>query len=79
MPEIKDDLSMIDEDELLHKIALDDREAFDRLYERLYRSVFAYALSILKNRHDAEEVMQDCFLKVRAAAHTYRGKGNSEL
>ncbi len=77
MSENKEDLSMIDEDGLLHKIALDDREAFNCLYERLYRPIFAYALSILKNRHDAEEVMQDCFLKVRAAAHTYRGKGKA--
>ena len=68
----------INEDILIQRIALDDREAFQCLYSRLYRSVYAYALTILKNREDAEDVAQDCFLKIRAAAHTYQPQGKAQ-
>ncbi len=78
MSEKKDNQLRIDEDVLIQRIALNDREAFECLYDRLYRSVYAYALSILKNKEDAEEVMQDCFLKIRAAAHTYRPQGKGQ-
>ncbi|MBR3311359.1 MAG: RNA polymerase sigma factor [Solobacterium sp.] len=78
MSEEKNNLKM-NEDILIQRIALNDREAFNCLYSRLYRPVYAYALSVLKNKEDAEDVMQDCFLKIRAAAHTYtpNGKGKA--
>ncbi|MBE6116109.1 MAG: RNA polymerase sigma factor [Erysipelotrichaceae bacterium] len=70
--------SQIDEDILIQRIALNDREAFECLYSRLYRSVYAYALSILKNKEDAEDVMQDCFLKIKGAAHLYKSQGKAQ-
>jgi len=39
-----------------------DVEAFDELYERHRRKVFAYAVGLLDDRGLAEDVVQDCFI-----------------
>jgi len=40
-----------------------DGDAFDVLVRRYYRTAFSVALGVLVNRHDAEEVCQDSFVK----------------
>ena len=40
-----------------------DADAFDVLVRRYYRAAFAVALSVLGNRQDAEDVVQDAFIK----------------
>lgn len=45
------------------------------LYESANTAVYGFALSILKNTHDAEDVLQDCFVKVFEAASTYHPHG----
>jgi RNA polymerase sigma-70 factor (ECF subfamily) len=40
-----------------------DADAFDVLVRRYYRSAFAVALGVLGNRQDAEDVVQDAFVK----------------
>jgi RNA polymerase sigma-70 factor (ECF subfamily) len=40
-----------------------DGDAFDALVRRHYRTAFSVALGVLVNRHDAEEVCQDSFVK----------------
>lgn len=49
-----------------------DRDALTALYNAVAPSVFSYALSILKNRYDAEDVLHDCFEAVQTSANTYR-------
>ena len=56
-------------------IAEGDAAAFHALYALASESVYAFALSILRSREDAEDVMQDTFLKIRSAAHLYRPMG----
>ncbi len=51
-----------------------DREALRLLYRAVAPAVYAYALSILKNRFDAEDVLQECFLKIRSGAD-YKPEG----
>ncbi len=54
-----------DEDDiLLERIANDDRDAFARLVERHADRGFALALRILKNVDDANDAVQDSFLKL---------------
>ncbi|PKR90525.1 RNA polymerase sigma-70 factor [Pleomorphomonas diazotrophica] len=53
-----------EDDLLLERIANDDRDAFARLVERHADRGFALALRILKNSDDAEDVVQDSFLKL---------------
>ncbi|MFC1766699.1 RNA polymerase sigma factor [Planctomycetota bacterium] len=43
-----------------------DREAFARLMERYYRSIYLTCLSQLVNIHDAEDVAQDTFMQALA-------------
>ena len=40
-----------------------ESDAFDALVRRHYRTAFAVALGVLGNRHDAEDVVQDAFVK----------------
>lgn len=60
---------------LFYKISIGEKTAFCRLYELASNSVLAYALSLLHNQEDAEDVMQETFLKIRAAAHLYEPMG----
>ena len=54
--------------ELLSQIARGDEEAFAALYKETRKDIFAFALSILNNYHDAEDVMQEVFVKVKLQA-----------
>ena len=62
-------------DQWLSGIASGDREAMERLYHETSASVYAYSLSILKNVHDAEDVLQECFISIHASAGSYRSNG----
>lgn len=62
-------------DRLLALMKEGDRNAFQRLYKETARSVYGYALSILKNPQDAEEVMQDAYLTVWEQAGKYQSDG----
>ena len=63
------------DESLFLRIAAEEKEAFCTLYETCASAVFAYALSILRNREDAEDAMQEVFLKIRSAAHLYKPQG----
>lgn len=57
------------------QIASGDKAAFGLLYERAGGSVYAYALSLLRNHEEAEDAKHETFLKIRSAAHLYRSRG----
>ncbi len=63
------------DEEIFCRIAANDMDAFETLYNLTKRSVYSYALSILKNQEDAMDVLQETFLKIRGAAHLYRPMG----
>lgn len=58
----------------LKAISQGDRDALEKLYRATSSGVYAYALSILKNRHDAEDVLQDCYVTVFRCAGQYRSQ-----
>ena len=64
-----------DLDRLLTAVAKGDMEAFEQLYHATHTSVYAFALSILKNSHDAQDVLHDCYVAIHGAASTYRSSG----
>lgn len=58
--------------ELLHRIGDGDREAFDVLYRRYVRPVFALAVRRLGDRGRAEDATQETFASVWRSASSYR-------
>lgn len=62
-------------EDLLHKVALRDESAFQVLYESTKSAVYGFALSIVKNPHDAEDVMQETYLTLYKAAASYQPQG----
>ena len=58
--------------ELLVRIAGGDREAFDVLYRRFVRPVFALALRRLGDRGRAEDAAQETFTSVWRSAGSYK-------
>lgn len=58
--------------ELLSRIGGGDREAFDVLYRRYVRPVFALALRRLGDRGRAEDATQETFVSVWRSASSYR-------
>jgi RNA polymerase sigma-70 factor (ECF subfamily) len=56
---------------LLGDVARGDRDAFTRFYDRHAALVHTFALRILRDRGEAEEVVQDVFLQVWRQAASY--------
>lgn len=62
-------------EELFGQIAKGDLAAFEELYQLTQKSVYSFALSILRNHEDAMDVLQETYLKIRGAAHLYKPMG----
>ncbi len=63
------------EEALLAEIASGDEEAFRKFYFCTVRSVYSYILSLTKNCHEAEDVLQETYLKIWTDASEYRPQG----
>lgn len=62
-------------DNWLRQIATGNTKALEKLYRGVSPSVYAFALSLLKNSHDAEDVLHDSFLLIWRNAPAYRSEG----
>lgn len=56
-------------------IARQDSQALESLYTLTRDAVYAYALSLLKNTHDAEDLLHDCFVRIWQSAGDYEPMG----
>ena len=65
----------VDLDALLQGISEGSQVALEQLYRYTHSSVYSFALSILKNTHDAEDVLHDCYIAVWHGAGNYRSQG----
>ena len=70
----KDSRSLIES--YIVSISQKDTEALASLYEETKTVVYGFALSILKNTHDAEDVLQETYIRIYDYAHTYKPSGN---
>lgn len=59
----------------ISKIGKGDGEALAKVYEMTRVAVYGFALSILKNRYDAEDVLQETYIRLYQSASTYQAKG----
>jgi RNA polymerase sigma-70 factor (ECF subfamily) len=60
---------------IIIRIARKDRDAFAELYRMESDAVYGLALSILRNKEDAEDVMHDAFIRIFNAAGSYSPGG----
>jgi len=59
---------------LITSLKKGDHEAFDALYGRYAKGLYAFVTSILKNPADAEEIVQNVFVKVWERRNTIEEK-----
>ena len=64
--------AQLTDEELLARVGLRDRGAFETLYRRYSRSVLGLALRRLGDRGRAEDAVQETFAAIWRAAKTYR-------
>jgi RNA polymerase sigma-70 factor, ECF subfamily len=57
---------------LLAQVALGDRRAFKSLYDATSRKLFSVCLRMLQDRADAEEALQEVYVKIWKNAASYR-------
>ena len=63
-------------EELILRVAAGEQQALEELYRRTRGAVYAVALSLLRNAHDAQDVAQDAFVRVWEGAAQYRPQGS---
>lgn len=54
----------------IEKISYGNKAALSNLYESTKSSVYGFALSILKNTSDSEDVLQEVYIKIYENAKT---------
>lgn len=63
------------DEKLLLRVGKGDAEAFGRLYQNTDKTIYSFILSITRNPQDAEELMQETYLKVWTGAGSYQSQG----
>ena len=66
-------------EDLIARMALGNRRAFRDLYARSSAKLFGVVLRVLEDRGEAEEVLQEVFVKVWNNADRYRANGLSPM
>lgn len=64
---------------LIARVALRDRTAFRQLYEATSAKLFGVTLRILRDRAEAEEALQEVYVKVWQRADRYASVGTSPI
>jgi RNA polymerase sigma factor, sigma-70 family len=63
------------DENLIFRIASDDKQALETLYLETKTAVYGFILSIVRNFHTAEEIMQETYIKVYISAPSYVAQG----
>ena len=66
-------------EDYIARIAMGDRKAFSHLYDRTSAKLFSVALRVLQDRAEAEEALQEAFLRIWHRAEMYRANGFSPM
>src|SRR5215813_9988253 len=65
-----------DESALVQQAQQGDRQAFGRLVERYWDRLYRWLYHLTRDRHKAEDLVQETFLKVLAALDSFRPGSN---
>lgn len=63
------------DESLFEKIADGDEQAFAKLYYASYKQIYGFLLSLTKNKEDAEDLLQNTYIKIRNGSHLYKKRG----
>lgn len=61
--------------DIVRRLKERDEDAFHIVYDEYEKLIYYIAYSITKNRHDAEEIVQDTFLRMFNSINTYQENG----
>lgn len=64
---------------LILQVSLGNQQAFSELYDATSGKLFSVCLSVLKNRAEAEDALQDAFIRVWNKADRYAVTGHSPM
>ena len=59
----------------VEQMAMGDQNALCALYEATKAATYGFALSIVKNRHDAEDILQETYIRIYAGSAAYQKNG----
>lgn len=65
-----------EERNLVKRLQNGDQAAFRALFDRYHRRVFAVAIGVVKNPEDANDVVQDAFIKVHKHIGNFQGNSS---
>ncbi|MBX3270203.1 MAG: sigma-70 family RNA polymerase sigma factor [Sandaracinaceae bacterium] len=66
----------LDDRELVERVQEGDQAAFRMLFDRYHRRAHAVAYGVVKNHHDAADVVQDGFVKVHRHIGQFQGSSS---
>ena len=69
---------MIPDEQIIEGCMAGKRKSFSLLYKKYASTMLGICMRYCKNRIDAEDVMQDGFLKVFSQVHKFRSEGSFE-
>lgn len=68
-----------DVEKMIARVGLGDRAAFSSLYDATSAKLFGVCLRILNDRAEAEDALQDAFVRIWQKAGTYAANGYSPM
>ena len=71
--------TLADIEKMIAQIALRDKSAFSALYDATSAKLFGVCLRVLNNRSDAEEVLQEIYIRIWHKADSYAVTGHSPM
>ena len=63
------------DERLIMRMSEGDSDAFRDLYQQTSSAVYGFALSIVRNCHDAENIMHDAYIRIHRSSASYEPKG----
>jgi RNA polymerase sigma-70 factor (ECF subfamily) len=73
-PLLHDDELRLPDEALVERLRTGDHEAFNELYQRYFKRIYAFVDRRMGNRADAEETVQEVFINVFSSIEGYRGE-----
>lgn len=70
-----DDLNHLEEDKWVQRVQKGDRDAFEKIFRIYYKRLQGFAYSFVKQRQEAEDIVQSVFLKIWSQRKNWNPSG----